>query len=132
MSNKYELFNAIMADRTLNPVAKNVAAVLLITFRNNKTGLCNPSFEKIAECAGCGFRSANRAAMELKAAGWLDWHQGRRQRQHEPIPLYPEDGKQCHRGTPNYAKYDSQYAKYDRNYARMAYEPSRTFYRTSL
>ena len=73
MSNKYALFNAIMADRTLNPVAKNVAAILLFTFRNNKTGLCNPSFETIAECAGCGVRSANRAAMELKEAGWLDW-----------------------------------------------------------
>jgi hypothetical protein len=73
MSNKYELFNAIMADTTLTAVAKNVAAVLLITFRNNKTGLCNPSFETIAKRAGCSVRAAKQAAQAMKAAGWLDW-----------------------------------------------------------
>jgi hypothetical protein len=76
-----------MADESLRPVAKVVAAVLLITFRNNKTLLCNPSYEAIAKHAGCSVRTAKRAINDLRAAGWLYWS-GSRADQREYVRQY--------------------------------------------
>ena len=45
----YLVLWAIMADKRLSAAAKCVATVLLLKYRNHKTGQCNPSFGELAK-----------------------------------------------------------------------------------
>jgi Helix-turn-helix domain len=62
-----------MADRTLNSTDKLVADALLLNFRNNETGRCNPSFSTIASAVGKSRRTVINAINNLKAGNdpWL-------------------------------------------------------------
>lgn len=53
--------------------AKAVAEALLWGFHNANTGLCFPSYEKIAEKAGCARSTVAEAINALEAAGVLTW-----------------------------------------------------------
>ena len=53
--------------------AKAVAEALLWGFHNAQTGLCFPSYEKIAEKAGCARSTVAEAINALEAAGVLTW-----------------------------------------------------------
>ncbi len=68
---KFDLLWRLMADTTLLPPAKNVAAVLLLKFHNTKTGQCNPSLAAIGESAGRSRRSIIRDVAELEESGWI-------------------------------------------------------------
>jgi hypothetical protein len=48
----YLVFWSIMSDAELSAAAKCVATVLLLQYRNHKTGQCNPSFGELAMCVG--------------------------------------------------------------------------------
>jgi Helix-turn-helix domain len=69
----YLILWAIMEDERVSAAAKCIATVLLLKFRNHKTGLCNPSFNTIAGCVGRKRRSVIDAINELKELGWMDW-----------------------------------------------------------
>jgi hypothetical protein len=67
--------------------AKAVAVLeaLLWTFHNAKSGLCFPSYERIAEAAGCARSSIAGALRALEEAGVMSWvHRLKRVR--EPCP----------------------------------------------
>ena len=53
--------------------AKAVAEALLWGFHNARSGLCFPSYEKIAEKAGCARSTVAEAIKALEAAGVLTW-----------------------------------------------------------
>ena len=53
--------------------AKAVAEALLWGFHNARSGLCFPSYEKIAERAGCARSTVAEAIKALEAAGVLTW-----------------------------------------------------------
>jgi Helix-turn-helix domain len=62
-----------------------VLEVLLWAFHNAKSGLCFPSYEKIAEAAGCARSPIARALKSLESCGILSWvHRLKRVR--EPCP----------------------------------------------
>jgi hypothetical protein len=69
----YQIRRAIMADPALSSTPKLVADALLLTFRNNTTGLCNPSLNTIALAVGRCKRTVIEAIKELKAGNdpWL-------------------------------------------------------------
>lgn len=50
-----------------------VFRALLYTFHNASSGLCFPSYEKIAEAAGCARSTVAEAIGDLEAAGLLTW-----------------------------------------------------------
>lgn len=50
-----------------------VLGALLYGFHNAKTGWCYPSYERIAEVAGCARSTAASATKALEAAGLLSW-----------------------------------------------------------
>jgi Helix-turn-helix domain len=50
-----------------------VLEALLWAFHNGKSGLCFPSYEKIAEAAGCARSSISGALHALEACGVLSW-----------------------------------------------------------
>jgi Helix-turn-helix domain len=50
-----------------------VLQALLWTFHNGKSGLCYPSYEKIAEAAGCARSTVAVAIQALELAGVLTW-----------------------------------------------------------
>ena len=74
--------------------AKAVAVLeaLLWVFHNNRSGLCFPSYEKIAEAAHCARSTVAEALRALEDAGVLSWvHRLKRVR--EPCPdLLGDDG----------------------------------------
>jgi hypothetical protein len=43
----------------------------LLYFRNRVTGLCNPSYETVADYLRCSTRTVKRGVSELRAAGWI-------------------------------------------------------------
>ena len=53
--------------------AYEVLLALLWTFHNAKSGLCFPSYEKIAEAAGCCRDTVAEAIKALEDAGLLTW-----------------------------------------------------------
>ncbi len=57
--------------------AKSLAVLeaLLWAFHNAKSGLCFPSYEKIAEAAGCARSTVAEALKALEDAGILSWVQ---------------------------------------------------------
>ena len=62
-----------------------VLEALLWAFHNAKSGLCFPSYERIAEAAGCARSSIAGALRALEACGVLSWvHRLKRVR--EPCP----------------------------------------------
>lgn len=71
LRDKWELFERIVADDQLGDGEK-VVAFRLLAHLNNSSGLCNPSYERIA--AGCG--KSRRRVMELIAKlegrGWIE------------------------------------------------------------
>jgi Helix-turn-helix domain len=69
----YRIRRALMADPSLSSTAKLVGDALLITFRNNKTGQCNPGLTSIAAAVGRSRRTVIDAINELKAGHdpWL-------------------------------------------------------------
>ena len=69
---KYGVLWAIMADTELSASAKCVATVLLLKYRNHKTGRCNPSFASIAAAVGRTRRPIIAAVQELQARGWIE------------------------------------------------------------
>ena len=50
-----------------------VLEALLWSFHNAKSGLCFPSYEKIAEAAGCARSTVAEAIKALEDAGILSW-----------------------------------------------------------
>ena len=68
---KYDLLWAITADPELSSAAKLAAVVLLLKFRNHKTGQCNPSFGALAAMLGRTRRAVIPAVQELAARGWI-------------------------------------------------------------
>jgi hypothetical protein len=68
---KAVMISAIAADVRLKDSDVRVAVVLLFKFHNTKEGKCFPSYETIAQAAGCGRRTAIRAVERLKQTGWL-------------------------------------------------------------
>jgi DNA-binding transcriptional MocR family regulator len=69
----YLVLWAIMADDRLSAPAKCVAVVLLLKYRNHKTGQCNPSYGSLAKQVGRERRSVIDALSQLRALGWIDW-----------------------------------------------------------
>jgi hypothetical protein len=53
-----------------------VLEALLWAFHNAKSGLCFPSYEKIAEAAGCARSTVAEALKALEDAGILSWGHG--------------------------------------------------------
>jgi hypothetical protein len=53
----HRLLELALADKELNSTAKCVLMVLLFKFQNSKTGLTNPSFERIGDAIGVSRRS---------------------------------------------------------------------------
>ena len=69
-----------------------VLEALLWAFHNAKSGLCFPSYEKIAEAAACARSTVAEAIKALESAGILSWVQ-RIKRVREPCPdLLGDDG----------------------------------------
>ena len=67
--------------------AKAVAVLeaLLWAFHNAKSGLCFPSYERIAEAAGCARSSISGALHALESCGVLSWvHRLKRVRERRP------------------------------------------------
>ena len=62
-----------------------VLEALLWAFHNAKSGLCFPSYERIAEAAGCARSTVAEALKALEDAGVLSWVQ-RIKRVREPFP----------------------------------------------
>ena len=92
-----------LADRLKRPTAPrkhygkitgkafDVLKTLLITFHNGRSGLCFPSYERIAEAAGCKRAFVAKAIKMLEAAGLLSWV-NRIKRVREPCPGLPGVG----------------------------------------
>ena len=53
--------------------AVDILRALFFTFANLKDGRCFPSYERLAEAAGCHPRTVGRALPALEAAGLLTW-----------------------------------------------------------
>jgi hypothetical protein len=68
---KMKLLTTLMADGKLSAAAKVVAVPLLVTFHNNETGRCNPSYASLAEATGRCRRAVIDAVHELAKAGWI-------------------------------------------------------------
>ena len=65
-----------------------VLEALLWAFHNAKSGLCFPSYEKIAEAAGCARSTVAEAIKALEDAGVLSWVQRiKRVREQCPDPI---------------------------------------------
>ncbi|MEZ0061420.1 hypothetical protein ABIF26_006963 [Bradyrhizobium elkanii] len=73
MAEQHDILWSVMEDARLSAAAKCVATVLLLKFRNQASGVCNPSFNTIAKCVGRKRRSVIDAVNELKEFGWLSW-----------------------------------------------------------
>ncbi len=59
-----------------------VLQALLFAFHNARSGVCFPSYERIAEVAGCARSTVYEAISALEAAGLLSWvHRLRRMRE---------------------------------------------------
>jgi hypothetical protein len=62
--------------------AVDILGALLFQFANLKDGRCFPSYERIADAAGCVPRTVGRALPDLEAAGLVKWvHRIRRVRE---------------------------------------------------
>jgi len=53
--------------------AVEILQALLFTFANLKDGRCFPSYERIADAAGCVPRTVGRCLPDLEAAGFIRW-----------------------------------------------------------
>lgn len=71
MFDPYRYLRHVNSRVDITPLEKVIAGALAITFRNGKTGRCDPSYETIAEATGCGRRSTMRAIQQLEKAGCL-------------------------------------------------------------
>ena len=72
--------------------AREMLEALLRAFHNAKSGLCFPSYEKIAEAAGCARSTVAEAIKALEDAGVLSWvHRLKRVRVRCP-DLFGADG----------------------------------------
>jgi hypothetical protein len=49
---RYDFLWRVFADKQLSPSAKCAATVLLLQYRNNRTGLCNPAYASLAKAMG--------------------------------------------------------------------------------
>ena len=58
---------------TRSPFCRGRCLRLLWAFHNAKSGLCFPSYEKIAEAAGCARSTVAEAIKALADAGVLSW-----------------------------------------------------------
>ena len=66
LPDKAVMISAIAADVRLKDSDVRVAVALLFKFHNTKQGKCFPSYETIAQAAGCGRRTAIRAVERLE------------------------------------------------------------------
>jgi hypothetical protein len=57
----------------LTRAAVDILRALLFTFANLRDGRCFPSYERIAEAAGCVPRTVGRCLPDLEAAGFIKW-----------------------------------------------------------
>jgi DNA-binding transcriptional MocR family regulator len=57
----------------ITPKILDVLHELLWSFHNTKTGLCFPSYERIAEAAGVARSTVSAAIHALEAAGLISW-----------------------------------------------------------
>lgn len=77
------------AGKAYGPVTAKTLAVLEAlawTFHNAATGLCFPSYDRIAEAAGCARSTAQAAVAALEAAGLLSWvNRLFKRREHGPL-----------------------------------------------
>ena len=72
MNTNIKLINAINLDTRLKAPHKALLHAL-VSFRNSKTGLCNPSVVSIAERSGTSRSTAFRILKELKEASFLSY-----------------------------------------------------------
>ena len=68
---KFGFLEAAIADPDLSAAAKVVLVVLLLKFRNSKTGRCNPGTATIAKAVGRSRRAVVDTVAELRESGWL-------------------------------------------------------------
>jgi hypothetical protein len=69
----------------LTAKALDVLEALLWSFHNARSGVCFPSYERIAEAADCARSTVAECLQTLEAAGLLTWvHRLRRVRGHSP------------------------------------------------
>ncbi len=67
------LADAARRDGRITRAAVDILRSLLFTFANLKDGRCFPSYQRLAEAAGCHPRTVGRALPALEAAGLLTW-----------------------------------------------------------
>jgi Helix-turn-helix domain len=71
-----------------------VLEALLWAFHNAKSGLCFPSYEKIAEAAGCARSTVAEAIKALEDAGVLSWVQRVKRVRERCADLLGDNGRQ--------------------------------------
>lgn len=76
---KLDVLDAMAGDRALQSGDFRVAFVIL-QHLNSKTFVAYPSQQTIAAKAGMGERNVDKCLKRLKAAGWLRWERGNRQK----------------------------------------------------
>ncbi|WP_321404514.1 helix-turn-helix domain-containing protein [Maridesulfovibrio sp.] len=86
MNTNIKLINAINLDTRLKAPHKALLHAL-VSFRNDRTGQCNPSVESIAERAGMSRRSTINLLAELKDANFIHFTPIRNKR--NSYTLYP-------------------------------------------
>ena len=67
------LADAARRDGRITRAAVDILRSLLFTFANLKDGRCFPSYQRLAEAAGCHPRTVGRTLPDLEAAGLLTW-----------------------------------------------------------
>lgn len=87
----------------LSRVTLGVLKVLLWQFHNARTGLCIPSYEKIAEAAECSRSMVAEAIKALEFAGVLTWIHRLKTAWCGPPDLLGEPTKKTHRSSNSYA-----------------------------
>ncbi len=66
----YSCVSNRILDLGISPRAQSTFHALL-SYRNRRTGLCNPKQQTLADRFGCGLRTIERAFSELRAAGMI-------------------------------------------------------------
>src|SRR5262249_14203477 len=69
---RYDFLWRLFADTNLSSSAKCAATVMLLQYRNHRTGLCNPSYASIAKAIGLARRNAINAVRELADSRWIN------------------------------------------------------------
>jgi hypothetical protein len=69
---RVKVLEEIWRDGRLTPTTKLIAGVILLSFFNDKTGQCNPSYRRLAKELSVGKATAVKASIALRDSGYLD------------------------------------------------------------